>query len=67
MTEMAAHGVEEFLRVERLVLELRADRADDRRVAVPEHVDAEPAEAVDELLAVDVVEHEPSSRHSTDV
>ena len=53
---VAAHGVEQLLRVEGLMLELVHHRLDDGGVPVAEHVDAEAAEAVDELLAVDVVE-----------
>ena len=67
LAEVAAHGVEQLLGVQRLVLELAEHGLHDGRVAVAQHVDAEAAEAVDELAAADVLKVAPPSLHSTAV
>ncbi len=56
LAEVAAHGVEQLLGVQRLMAQLAEHGPHDGRMAVAEHVDAEAAQAVDELAAADVLE-----------
>ena len=56
LAEIAAHGVEQLLGVQRLVAELAQHGAHDGRMAVAQHVDAKAAQAVDVLATADVFE-----------